>query len=246
MLVGWEAGSDTVAAMADFGYAVPRLVPGLPLHSEPERRQLTLPTRVRGRIGQRGPAGPTSPALDPHPSQQPLHPKGRALLRPHPLDATHSQLGRPNRRHPPRRLPVAHHPGGPLDPQGCRPRPRPGCRCGERCPRRAAPPAVVDGFSGAATRLDASWQRRDLGVRPSAIGILCRHLPTSDGLQRAWTGGRAATQNPSTAVQRRPLLFTCPGGPLVSVRRCRFGTPVVRAASSQLDSPYSPPCKRRA
>jgi hypothetical protein len=30
MLVGWEAGSDTDAAMADFGYAVPSLVPGLP------------------------------------------------------------------------------------------------------------------------------------------------------------------------------------------------------------------------
>jgi hypothetical protein len=52
-------------------------------------------------------------------------------------------------------------------------------------PRRAAPLAVVDVFSGAATRLDASCQRRDLGVRPSAIGILCQHSPTSDGLQRA-------------------------------------------------------------
>jgi hypothetical protein len=29
-LVGWEAGSDTDAAMADFGYAVSSLVPGLP------------------------------------------------------------------------------------------------------------------------------------------------------------------------------------------------------------------------
>ena len=29
-LVGWEAGSDTEPAMADFGYAVPSLVPGLP------------------------------------------------------------------------------------------------------------------------------------------------------------------------------------------------------------------------
>ena len=29
-LVGWEAGSDTDRAMADFGYAVPSLVPGLP------------------------------------------------------------------------------------------------------------------------------------------------------------------------------------------------------------------------
>ena len=29
-LVGWEAGSDTVPAMADFGYAVSSLVPGLP------------------------------------------------------------------------------------------------------------------------------------------------------------------------------------------------------------------------
>jgi hypothetical protein len=32
-------------------------------------------------------------------------------------------LHHPDRRHPPRRLPVAHHSGGPLDPQWCRPRP---------------------------------------------------------------------------------------------------------------------------
>jgi hypothetical protein len=42
-LAGWEAGTDTVEAMAGSGYAESSLVPGLPPSLESGRGQLTLP-----------------------------------------------------------------------------------------------------------------------------------------------------------------------------------------------------------
>jgi hypothetical protein len=56
-LAGWEAGTDTVEAMAGYGYAESSLVPGLPPSLESGRGQLTQPTGG-GRIRQRGPTRP--------------------------------------------------------------------------------------------------------------------------------------------------------------------------------------------
>ena len=97
MLVGWEAGSDTVAAMAD-PWVTPYLAwcPASRLHRGARTRSADPAhpgQRSHRSAWARRPDQPQP--LDPHPSQQPLHPKGRAVLRPRPLDTLHGQLGGP-------------------------------------------------------------------------------------------------------------------------------------------------------